>query len=148
MEETWNKMVTRKDCLSVHPWESIWELNQLCLVYIRTGCARRMMGWPPCFRIVSASQCTLEWAPHTYPTSENSSTLPCSACWELRRHYRFACFVLKSLLWYFFPVTREEIYKCGPYCNWFTVFPLLNFPFPGGALLFFFSVVFIAQAWI
>lgn len=107
-------------------------------VYKDWVCKKNVMGWHPCFRIVSASQCTLEWAPHTYPTSENSSTLPCSACWGLRRHYRFACFVLKSLLWYFFPVTREEIYKCGPYCNWFTVSPLLNFPFPGGALLFFF----------
>lgn len=144
MEETWNKMVTRKDCWSLG--EHLGVKLVVFGVYKNWVCKKNGMGQAPCFRIVSVSRCALAWAPHTYPTSENSSTPPRSACWELRGHYR--SLVLKSLLWYSFPVTREEIYKCGPYCKWFTVSPLLNFPFPGSALLFFFSIVFIAQAWI
>lgn len=101
------KMVTRKDCSSLR--EHLGVKTVMFGVYKDWVCKKNVMGWSPCFRIVSASQCTLEWAPHTYPTSENSSTLPRSACWKLRSHYRFACFVLKSLLWYFSCYQRRSI---------------------------------------
>lgn len=58
MEETWNKMVTRKGCSSLR--EHLGVKSAVFGVCKDWMCNKNVMGWPPCFRIVSASQCTLE----------------------------------------------------------------------------------------
>lgn len=94
----------------------------------------------PCFQDSVCFAVYARMIPHTYPTSENSATLPLSACQEHE--------VITDLVGLFLSPCCDtiflllEIYKYAPYCNWFTVPPSLNFPFPRGAwLLSFFSSV-------